>query len=422
MQRVANASVRQHLAEMSGRNMRDASVLVLDNASGEIIAYVGGSGALSRAPQLDMVRTKRQAGSTLKPFIYGAAFDARLMTAASLIDDSPTGFAAGSGLYAPQNYDRDFKGWVSARTALAGSLNIPVVKALDVLGQERGYGTLAKLGLEVASESPDFFGYALALGGVDVSLANLTNAYRALSQGGRTSPIVTTVGGLSPTTQVLSADAAFIVSDILADPSARAITFGSDSVLATRGWGAVKTGTSKDLRDNWCIGFSDRYTVGVWVGNADGTPMKDVSGVAGAAPIWADVMHALHRDTASRPPAPPGDLQRTEVTFANGVEPRRREWFLRGTERSHIAIAAPTSRTVRIVYPTTGLIIAQDPDIPKGRERVPVDLSGAVGTAKVKHNGRWLQTAYLAPTPGRHTLELVAATGEVLQRVAFEVR
>lgn len=421
IQRVALASVQRHLAEMSSRNMRDAAVIVLDNASGEVLAYVGNGGALSRAPQLDMVRTRRQAGSTLKPLIYAAAFESRLLTAASILDDSPTGFAAAGGLYAPQNYDRDFKGLVTARTALAASLNIPAVKVLDVIGLDRGYSALSRLGLEVDAEAPDFYGYALALGGVDVSLANLTNSYRAMAQAGHHSPWRPVAQTLrSPGRASLSAAAAFIVSDILADPGARALTFGTDSVLATRIWTAVKTGTSKDMRDNWCIGFSEHYTVGVWVGNADGTPMKDVSGVAGAAPIWADVVHALHGDLPSRPPVPPEDVVAQSITFAATGEAPRREWFIRGTETHRVSAAVASA--ARIVYPTAGLIIALDPDIPKGRERVPIDLSAPAPGSRLKLNGRWLTEPHFQPRVGRHRLELVDAGGRVTQQLTFEVR
>jgi penicillin-binding protein 1C len=133
----------------------------------------------------------------------------------------------------------------------------------------------------------------------------------------------------------IDARAAFIVSDILSDPLARAPTFGLDSVLATRFWSAVKTGTSKDMRDNWAVGYSQRYSVGVWVGNASGAAMHDVSGTTGAAPIWAAVMQYLHDSQASRAPKAPAGLVRAEVGFA-GIEAPRSEWFVSGTQQNRV--------------------------------------------------------------------------------------
>ena len=120
---------------------------------------------------------------------------------------------------------------------------------------------------------------------------------------------------------------------MLSDNGARAITFDTDSVLATRPWTAVKTGTSKDMRDNWCIGFSSRYTVGVWVGNFSGAPMRDVSGVSGAAPIWAELMHALHASIRSDAPPAPSGLVREQLAYEPAIEPPRAEWFMAGTEQ-----------------------------------------------------------------------------------------
>jgi penicillin-binding protein 1C len=423
LQRVAIGSMQTHLAELSARQVRDAAAIVIDNASGEVLAYVGGVGALSSAPQVDMVRARRQAGSTLKPFVYAAALEDRLLTAASLLDDSPTAFATPVGIYQPQNYDRDFKGWVTVRTALAASLNIPAVKALEIIGVERGYRTLAAAGLDVEREAPDFYGFALALGGVDVSLLRLSNAYRAFAQGGLVGEpqFVPSSAPSLASRPVFAPGTAWIIADILADRGARALTFGTDSVLATRGWTAVKTGTSKDMRDNWCIGFSQRYTVGVWVGNANGKPMRDVSGVAGAAPIWADLMRYLHAAVPSLAPLAPATIAPHRVTYQAAIATARREWFLAGTEADHLFVAAPAAGP-RITYPTSGLTIARDPDIPRGREVVPVDVSAPLGNLRLRLNQRWLDAREFIPTVGRQRLELVARDGKVVQVVDFSVR
>jgi penicillin-binding protein 1C len=293
LQRFAVKTLQQHLRELGGRHVEDAALVVLDNATGEVLAWVGSSGVLSDAQEVDFVTALRQPGFTLKPFLYAQAIAQRRITAASLLEDSGTQIQTSGGLYIPQNYDRQFKGWVSARTALGASLNVPAVRALVMVSPHAFHAQLVALGLPL-KESGDYYGYSLALGSAEVSLLNLANAYRALANGGRADPTTLTlrptavpapapapVRAIAP---VLDPRAAFIVGDILSDANSRARTFGTDNVLATRFWSAVKTGTSKDMRDNWALGYSQRYTVGVWVGNASGEPMWDVSGTTGAAP------------------------------------------------------------------------------------------------------------------------------------------
>lgn len=242
---------------------------------------------------------------------------------------------------------------------------------------------------------------------------------------------------------MLDPGAAWIVGDILSDPNARAPTFGTDSLLATRFWTAVKTGTSKDMRDNWAIGWSQRYTVGVWVGNSSGAPMHDVSGVSGAAPVWAAVMRALHAHTPSRQSPPPAVLVQTTVRFdVNGQAPRR-EWFLPGTAQSRFALggrkAAPTlsagvrlgdegraavpSAVNRITAPADGTILALDPDIPPRNQRV--EFTAAAPGARWRLDGRPLgqgERLQWFPLPGRHRVQLVDAQGRLLDLIALEVR
>ena len=362
LQRLALRSLRQHLAELSGRNVEDGAVVVLDNASGEVLAWVGSSGpGLSGAHEVDGVLARRQPGSTLKPFVYQLAFEQRLITPASLLDDSPAQLQTGGGLYLPQNYDRRFRGWVSARQALAGSLNIPAVRVGAMLPPDALLQRLNAWGLQLP-QTGGYYGQALALGSAEVTLLDLSNAYRALANGGRLSPPrwvladtnprakaavssrsgdPTTPDHPAPPQRVADASASHLVTDILADNAARAATFGLDSALALPGFAAVKTGTSKDMRDNWCIGFSSRYTVGVWVGNASGAPMHQISGVGGAAPVWRSIMLALHEGKPSLAPAraPPGVVA-APLRYADGREPPRTELFLAGSEQSLIVPSA----------------------------------------------------------------------------------
>jgi penicillin-binding protein 1C len=334
-------------------------------------------------------------------------------------------------------------------------------------------------------ESGDYYGYSLALGSAEVPLLALTNAYRTLANGGRFGEVqffppappaqvdnrrAATPGQASAASSalarpgrdapaaaatavataaarpipVLDPRAAFIVADILADPLARARTFGTDSLLATRFWTAVKTGTSKDMRDNWAMGFSQRYTVGVWVGNASGAPMWDVSGTSGAAPVWAALMNYLHRSEPSRAPTPPAGLVQTRVTFGQELEATRSEWFLQGTEQALFATnsgvaqtrsggnqgrkrvkndSAEAAQAARITAPTSGTIIALDPDIPPTHQRLTFSAEGRSlrWLMDGKEFGRGNEVQWL-PWPGRHVVQLVDASGKAVDEIRLEVR
>lgn len=421
LQRVAFEALRRHLRELAGRNAGDGAVLVIDNASGELLAYVGNAGN----SEVDGVTALRQAGSTLKPFLYELAFERRLLTAASLLDDSPIDIAAGAGMYVPQNYDRQFKGYASVRTSLASSLNIPAVRTLLTTGLERFHARLKELGLTSLTEDAQFYGPSLALGSADVSLLELANAYRTLANGGLQGTLTLRPRAPEAGRRVLDAGASFIVGDILADRAARSVTFGLRNELATAYWSAVKTGTSKDMRDNWCLGYSDRYTVGVWVGNFDGQPMWDVSGVSGAAPVWRDVMDYLHRDRPGHQGAAPPALVRREVRFVPAHEAARPEWFLAGTESAVIESVPAARRAPRIVYPADGSIIATDPDIPGQLERVVFRAQAGAGL-RWRLDGADLgaadESAAWRPTGGEHRLELVDGAGKEIAASRFEVR
>ncbi|MEM5398740.1 penicillin-binding protein 1C [Paraburkholderia unamae] len=438
LQRYARDTLTRTLIELNARahprNVQDGAVVVLDNATGEVLAWVGSSGGLSKAREVDAALALRQAGSTLKPFLYAEAIDERRVTTASLLDDAPLDLAAGGGLYMPQNYDKGFKGWVSVRTALGSSLNVPAVRTLVMVTPHRFAKTLTALGLPL-TQTGDYYGFSLALGSADVSLVTLTNAYRALANGGVVSPIAelpasAQAASNSASKRVFSRESAFIVTDVLADNNARTRTFDFDSPLDTRMFSAVKTGTSKDMRDNWTVGFTSRYTVGVWVGNADGSPMWDVSGVTGAAPVWAAIVGYLHRRVPSVAPAAPPGVERVRAQFANAVEPSRNEWFIAGTSTPLVGLASNAADLARgpaqIGSPVDGTIFALDPDIPAQRQRVWFErATGSTARVNWRLDGKALggaaRVAWL-PWPGKHTLELVDASGQVTDTVRFEVR
>jgi penicillin-binding protein 1C len=416
-QRFARDTLRRHLASLTARNVEDGAVLVLDNRTGEVRAWVGSSGDLSDAAQVDGVVARRQPGSTLKPFVYELAFERRLLSPSSLIDDSPAEISTPTGLYLPQNYDRQFKGWVSARTALGASLNVPAVRVGALLGPDALVTRLNALGLDLPHDG-GHYGPALALGGADVTLMALTNAYRALANGGMYAPVPTVQRPAAPK-RVADPAAVFLVTDILADNTARARTFGLDSSLVTKGFAAAKTGTSKDMRDNWCIGFSDRYTVGVWVGNASGEAMHQVSGTSGAAPVWQAVMRYLHDGHPSvRGPAPAGVV--AERVHPDG-EPVRDDWFLAGMQPGGVALPPPAQQRFGITTPRQGSIYALDPDIPPAAQRVAFEGERGTWWLDGRRIGHGEKLSW-APWPGRHELRLLGPGGRVVQAVTFEVR
>lgn len=432
IQQRALRALQDQLRGLASERVRDGAAIVVDNASGDVLAYVASAGDASRAAQIDGVRALRQAGSTLKPFLYALAIERRWLTAASLLDDSPVALAAGAGLYRPQNYEHDFQGLVSVRNALAASLNIPAVRTIVLTGVEAFRERLRALGyVDGLTESGEFYGYALALGSAEVSLYEQVNAYRTLANGGRWTPLRLVMDDTSAAADartVIDPAAAYIVRDILADRGARALTFDLEGPLSTayRAW--VKTGTSKNLRDNWCVGGTAQHTVAVWVGNFEGDPMRTVSGVSGAAPAWREILDAI---TPATPPAdpPPAGLVRQRVRYANDREPAREEWFIAGTQTGQIQPAAPVAARARIVSPADGTLIALDPDIPLPRQHLPLRAEPASPTLRWRLDGQPLGSAAGArlwtPIPGDHRLELLdTAEGRerVLDRVEFGVR
>ncbi|MET0293326.1 MAG: transglycosylase domain-containing protein, partial [Steroidobacteraceae bacterium] len=240
VQRVASAALTRQLDGLSGRNVRDGAALVVDNATGDVLAYVGSAGRTSTASAVDGVRARRQAGSTLKPFLYGLALERRYLTAASLLDDSPVSIDTATGLYLPRDYDHRYKGAVSVRTALAGSLNVPAVRALQLVGVEPFRERLNDLGYASIDQDGAYYGFALALGSAEVSLWEQASAFRSLALQGQGSDLRVLPDDVpAPLRSVASPAAAFVIADILSDRAARAITFGLDSSLATPYWSAV---------------------------------------------------------------------------------------------------------------------------------------------------------------------------------------
>ena len=430
LQRFASDTLRYHLAAVRKQNVHDGAVLVADNRTGDILAYVANSGDLSSARHVDGIIARRQAGSTLKPFLYGLAFDRKVLRPTSVLIDSPLDVPTAFGVYRPENYDNDFKGPVQARDALASSLNVPAVKTLSLVGVGAFVNRLREIGFSQL-EPEEHYGFSIALGSADVTLYELVNAYRTLANRGvwselKIAPVKTTL----KKRRVYSEEAVFLVSDILSDREARSLTFSLENPLATKFWTAVKTGTSKDMRDNWCIGYSERYTVGVWVGNFNGDPMWSVSGVTGAAPVWHEVMSYLHAKEMSRPlKMPQGMIIQARNEVMSDVQ--KKELFIQGTEpvslQPETTAQTETSLSMqRIVYPAQGMIIAMDPDIPEDQQRVffEADASGDLLRWRLNSTeiGRASEIISWKPVPGTYTISLIDAQDAIIDSVCFHVK
>lgn len=300
LQHDVESIVREELNALRGSNLHHAAVVVIDNASGEILALVSsGNWNDPRGGQINGALAPRSPGSTLKPFTYLLSFQNGGKFPGSILADIPTRFRTPEGLNLPENYDRTYRGPVSIRTALACSLNIPAIRELNELGgPEPLHQLLTELGLTTLGDKSEQYGLGLTIGNAPVRLLELANAYATLARGGLQLP-----ASLFPHESILphrvfGEPEAWLIADILSDPDARAPSFGRHGPLELPFRCAVKTGTSSDFHDNWCMGFTREFTVGVWAGNFDQTPLKGLSGVAGAGPIFHRTMLAAHSGIA----------------------------------------------------------------------------------------------------------------------------
>ena len=306
LQQELEAEIRHTVSVMAPRGARHAAAVVLENGTGEVLAWVGSPDFWAdTAGQVDMVISPRQPGSALKPFLYALAFD-RGYTPATILPDLAKVYQTSTGPYAPRNYDRRFHGPVRAREALGSSYNLPAVELAERLGVSGLLGVLRKAGFASLGRSAEFYGLGLALGNGDVTLLELANGYRALAGGGVWRPYrwraAEPAEALEPGRRIASERSAALVLDILADGDARIPGFGLATPLDLPFEVAAKTGTSRHFTDNWAVGAAGRFTVAVWVGNFSGRPMDGVSGVTGAGPL----LHRAVLATARR--YPPGVL------------------------------------------------------------------------------------------------------------------
>ena len=473
LQQFCESTIATHLDRLLAYNVTNASIVVLDNDGGDVLAMVGSANYEARnGGQNNGALSARSPGSALKPFTYLIALE-RGDTPASIADDVTVEFMTTTGIYRPENYDHRSHGPVSYRRALGNSLNISAVRVLDRIGGAKILmNALGACGISTLTEPAEHYGLALTIGSAEVNLLELTNAYSCLARMGIARPwqireeAVTLEGK-----RVFDADACYLIADMLSDPAARAAAFGPDSLLNLPFPVACKTGTSSDYRDNWTIGFTPEVTVGVWAGNFDGEPMQNVSGISGAGPIFRDVLMHLNKkrnltwfaqpdsivectiDPATGLPLAPGvavprplvtekfrawnvpkaDLDRYDSLgrvrlppiYGNWLESRE-NWL---GETAFVENGTTESLpALRIVSPLPGTVVYLDPDLPYRGSRLPVIASGTSAGSDVVWSSATLRVAQLPTGPhailreGRHQL-MVRDPGTGLTRETWlEVR
>jgi penicillin-binding protein 1C len=452
LQRAAELKLEAHLSALNRYDITEAAVIIVENASGAVRAMVG---SLSYANnQINGAMRSRSCGSTLKPFIYLTAIDRRLLTAATLLPDTPDAIRDKYSDYDPQNFNHRHLGPVRVREALGCSLNVPAIVALSRVGARSAFCELQKWGFEFP-RGLDEYGAGFVLGNAEVRLIDLAAAYAGLARGGLSIKAKLLASEYYPITRVASKSATEIVTDILCDNAARRKSFGVDSPLSFEVRVAVKTGTSSGFRDAWTVGFDAEHTVAVWAGNSTGRPMRDTLAVRSAAPLWAAIIHEILRN--DHPISPPGtNLIKREICAATGLLPSRfsseklSEFFLSGTEPTQNSSAWFTSQgklllpgeyaswcssrdntfgamilpEPRITNPRSGAIYKLDPVLPPKQQMIELlatigsDVRWFVGDEPLpaQPDGRF----FWQLTPGQWTVRAIGRNGTAEQTFKVE--
>ena len=446
------AIAREETAKLKSSNLRHAAIVAIHNPSGEILALVSSSDWNDpRGGQFNGTTVPRSPGSTLKPFTYLLAMERNHRTPASVLSDIPSPYRTPQGVALPENYDHAYRGPVTLRTALACSLNVPAMRELNALGGPAPLQELlTQLGLTTLGGDPSAHGLGLTIGNAPVSLLELTNAYASLARGGSYLPPVLFPQAPPATFRLpVSGASIHLITDILSDPAARAPSFPPGGPLDLPFRCAVKTGTSSDFRDNWCIGYTPEFTVGVWAGNFENQPMKGISGISGAGPVFHRAMLRLHRDHAptwfQRPqglidvaidnrtgkqvsdpaanphvrkdivPAEHAPPAASAADYDNSgralLDPSYTAWFTSPHNHRQGELAldpAPTRlEPLKIITPSDGMTLLLDPDIPSGSDKLR-PVTNLPGTARWSSPTLKIDPAAPEPVihlaPGTHTL------------------
>ncbi|MEN9975494.1 MAG: penicillin-binding protein [Verrucomicrobiota bacterium] len=472
LQREIEAIVHEETAKLKESNLRHAAVVVIDNPTGEILALVSSAAWHdTRGGQLNGALVPRSPGSALKPFTYLLALERNHRTPASILADVPSPFRTPQGLDLPQNYDHAYRGPVTLRSALACSLNVPAMRELNSLGGPRPlHDLLVELGLTTLGPDSAAAGLGLTIGNAPVCLLELTNAYATLARCGRHLAPVFSLPAKAAVPECrlpISATSFFLIADMLSDSAARAPSFPPGGPLDFPFRCAVKTGTSSNFRDNWCLGYTPEFTVGVWAGNFENQPMMGVSGVAGAGPIFHRTLCRLHRDGAptwfsqpndlttvlidSRlgkivPPVPATLHGRAELVPSAQLPPvatpadfdatgkalldqTYAAWFASPANHRRAELAmdpAPAMiEPLRIITPVDGITLLLDPEIPSGSDKLR-PVTNLPGTARWSSPTLEIELSTPEPVihlaPGTHTLTATDPRTGMSQQITLHVR
>lgn len=321
IQELSERVLRENIAPLQREGISTGAVVVMDTKNREVLAMVGSHDFFDYASegQVNGAIAPRSPGSTLKPFIYGLALERGTITPERLLHDVPVNYAG----YSPVNYDGEYRGYVTARDALAHSLNVPAVNLYAQLGNDGIYALLKRAGISTLSEPKTHYGLTLILGSCEVSLLELTALYAGLAnlgdfgqhqltrQNGDTLPVPSTK-------RLLSRGACFILTEMLTEvrrpdlPAAYEASMNLPKV-------AWKTGTSYGHRDAWSVGYTPKYTIGVWVGNFDGHGAPSLVGSEVAAPILFALFNALTNSASNRWFTRPYQVSTREVCALSGM-------------------------------------------------------------------------------------------------------
>ncbi|MFN6569127.1 penicillin-binding protein 1C [Dendronalium sp. ChiSLP03b] len=455
LQQFVEAQVQQVLSSLAANNVHDAAALVIDNHTGEVLAYVGSPDYFNelKLGRNDGVQALRQPGSTLKPFVYELALEKGMIRPNTILADVPAHYAIpGAKLYSPTDYTESFLGPVRVRVALANSLNVPAVRVLEKVGVQTFLERLHQLGFAHLNQTAEYYGLGLTLGSGEVSLWELARAYLKLARQGQAIPLIPCTDAINrvstPNSQLPNPTTWQLITNMLGDSHARATAFGVDSVLNLPFPTAVKTGTSSNFRDTWTVGFTTDYTVATWVGNFNGEPMRQVSGVTGAAPLWNRIMLHLHEHQEPAGFLPPEGLVQLPICAISGLRPtpdctsvvqeyfypedkiaydtqtdfnlppEYDEWLARQQQSSFAAnnlrILSPHNGDLFLLYP--GAQMQQKLEFKlAGTKSAPVEwwLNGE------KLDSQSANTLFWDLRPGNWTLE--ARSGEMSDQVSFQV-
>lgn len=363
------------------------AVIVVENATRNVVAYLGGANFWSQAGQVDLAKAPRSPGSTLKPFIYGMAFDELIVHPQTLIDDKPTLF----GDYEPRNFDRGFQGTVTVATALQMSLNVPAVALLDRVGPVRLAATLRNAGAELQFPKKGALpSLPLALGGVGITLRDLTMLYTGIAAGGEVRPLrFAAKAGEGEGQRLFGAPAAWYLADTLKDANLPDGWSMGQGIERSRQI-AFKTGTSYGYRDAWSLGFSKHYTVGIWVGRADGSTRPGHIGRNDAAPLLLKVFDLLPQE--GRAPSPPPDGAFVAQN-AEQLPPALQRFRTRSTMVAGLKRIQPP----RISFPPNGATVSLED--PKKPQALPLKAQGGREPLRWVINGLPLESPNAWWTP-----------------------